>query len=97
MKILPLSPLEEKFKDFGWSAKTINGHDVSQIYKSLISTPYETGKPTCIVANTIKGKGVNFAENKIGYHSWKTTSKDDLKRANESIELCYREEINKIG
>jgi len=96
-EIVPLSPLDEKARAFGWEAKIINGHDVSQIYESLSNIPYKQGKPNCIVANTIKGKGVNFAENRIDYHSWKTKSKDDLEKAAESIELCYREEIGKIG
>ena len=68
--IMDSSPIEEKFKAFGWAVKAIDGHDFGQIYKSLAEVPLEKQKPTCIVANTTKCKGLDFAEGKFQYHHW---------------------------
>ncbi len=62
--------LSEKFKSFGWAVTTIDGHDFGQIYKSLKEVPLKKQKPTCIVANTKKCKGLDFAEGKFQYHHW---------------------------
>lgn len=88
-------PFENKYRDFGWSVRTIDGHDISQIYKALVEAPYEEGKPTCIVANTIKAKGVSFCENLPEYHHW-TPDSEDVKKAIECISQCQREEIVKV-
>lgn len=66
--ISQLEPLEEKWKAFGWATKVINGHDINDLISSLNATPHEDGKPTVIIANTIKGKGLPVAENKIEWH-----------------------------
>jgi transketolase len=64
--VLKLEPLKEKFKSFNCNIKNINGHDFNQIYKSLLVR--KNGKPTVIIANTIKGKGVKYMEGKILWH-----------------------------
>lgn len=61
-------PLEEKFKAFGWSVKTIDGHDIPTLRETLTSTPFETGKPSMLIAETIKGKGISFMENNYKWH-----------------------------
>ena len=68
--IMDSSPLEEKFKSFGWSVRTIDGHEINEIYNALKDIPLCKGKPTCIVADTTKCKGLDFAENKFEYHHW---------------------------
>ncbi len=60
-------PLDEKFASFGWAVRTIDGHDVSQITDAL-QAPAEKGKPTCVIANTIKGRGVSFMEGVVDWH-----------------------------
>ena len=67
--ILDVSPLREKFEAFGWHAVEIDGHDFAQVIPSLEDARAgKSGKPTCIVANTIKGKGVSFMENNPEWH-----------------------------
>lgn len=60
-------PLEEKFASFGWSVISIDGHDLGQITAAL-AEPAEAGKPTCVIANTIKGRGVGFMEGEVAWH-----------------------------
>lgn len=58
-----------KFLSFGWHVIEIDGHDMRQILDALNQADYVKGMPTVIVANTVKGKGVSFAENVVGYHN----------------------------
>jgi transketolase len=66
--VLDLDPLVEKWRSFGWAARELNGHDLDALREVLTQVPLEAGKPTCIVAHTIKGKGVSFMEGKLQYH-----------------------------
>jgi len=74
--VMPLEPLEDKFKSFGWSAKRIDGHNIQDIYEALSTVPFIDLKPSCIIAETIKGKGLPFLEGKSSSH---ITSLDDEK------------------
>jgi len=67
-EVINLEPIEEKWKNFGWSAKTIDGHNFKEILSVFNKIPIKQGKPTVIVANTIKGKGISFMENKSCWH-----------------------------
>jgi transketolase len=60
-------PLDEKFRAFGWAIDTVNGHDFAQLTDALVG-PSEPGKPTCVIANTVKGKGVSFMEDVARWH-----------------------------
>lgn len=97
LDILPVAPFEPKYLSFGWSVRTIDGHDIAQIYKALSEAPYEVEKPTCIIANTIKGKGVDFAENSPEYHHWAPPSDEQADFAIECMKKCYKLEVEKIG
>ncbi|HTB83808.1 MAG TPA: transketolase [Candidatus Sulfotelmatobacter sp.] len=72
-------PLDEKWRAFGWAVKTVNGHDYAQLTEAL-SKPAETGKPTCVIANTVKGRGVSFMENVAKWHHG-VPSETELKQA----------------
>jgi transketolase len=63
-------PLERRYQAFGWAVKVIDGHAIAEIYEALTAVPLEAGKPTMIIANTIKGKGLSFAEGNYQYHHW---------------------------
>jgi len=65
-KINALEPLQKRLEAFGWNVKTIDGHDISEI-AAVLKTRHES-KPTAIIADTIKGKGVSFMENKSAWH-----------------------------
>ncbi|MEQ6359972.1 transketolase [Thermoanaerobacter thermohydrosulfuricus] len=63
-----IEPVNEKFKAFGWHVIEIDGHDFDQIDKAIEEAKATKGKPTLIIAHTIKGKGVSFMENQVGWH-----------------------------
>ena len=62
------APFEDKFSAFGWNVITINGNDFDEIESALDSARECKGKPTAIIANTVKGKGVSFMENQVSWH-----------------------------
>ena len=51
-----------------WAVREIDGHDLNAIEKALIAVPFETDRPSCVVAHTIKGKGISFMEDKLLWH-----------------------------
>ncbi|GGF33074.1 transketolase [Echinicola rosea] len=61
-------PIDQKFEAFGWSVKHVDGNDVEALSKTLKSAPFETGKPSFVIAHTVKGKGISFMENNIKWH-----------------------------
>lgn len=67
-------PLDKKFESFGWAVKETNGNDVEALKKIFQSLPFEKGKPSLIIANTIKGKGISFMENDPVWHHGVPTS-----------------------
>lgn len=67
-KIMDLEPVVEKWKAFGWAVLEIDGHDFTQIDKALDQAETVKGRPTFIVAHTVKGKGVSFMENDPEWH-----------------------------
>jgi transketolase len=72
-------PVDEKFLAFGWTVRSTNGHDFSELTR-VLNAPPEPGKPTCVIANTVKGKGVSFMENNVKWHH-RVPSADELKQA----------------
>lgn len=67
-EVINLEPLAEKWRAFGWGTKEINGHDLPSIGEALSNVPYESNRPSCIVAHTVKGKGVSYMEDKLLWH-----------------------------
>ena len=61
-------PFEPKFEAFGWNVMTVDGHDYEALHYAFEKAKEYKGKPTCIIAKTIKGKGVSFMENQAGWH-----------------------------
>lgn len=76
--------IENKFKSFGFHTMTIDGNDVESIMSALSTAETVKGKPTCIVAKTIKGKGVSFMENEVSWHG-KALSDEEYKKAIEEL------------
>ena len=81
--ILQLEPLNKKFISFGCFVKIIDGHNYSQIYKSLLFK--SKNKPYIIIANTIKGKGVKFMENSVLWH-YKSPDSKELSEAIKELQ-----------
>lgn len=67
-EILNTEPLVDKWQAFGWHVIEIDGHDLEQIFAAYEAAMSHTGRPVCIVARTIKGKGVSFMENNVEWH-----------------------------
>lgn len=67
-EVLDLAPLQEKWRACGWTVREIDGHDVPEISSTLAGVPFSAGFPNCIIANTVKGKGVSFMQDKLLWH-----------------------------
>ena len=79
-EVLGLEPFAAKWQAFGWAVREIDGHNVEEIDRVLTNVPYEPGKPTCVIAETVKGKGVSFMENKLLWH-YRSPDQDEMARA----------------
>ncbi|MBQ9429005.1 MAG: transketolase [Clostridia bacterium] len=66
--IVDPTPLDQKFLAFGWNVVVIDGHSFDEIERALGVAKATKGRPTLILANTVKGKGVSFMENQVGWH-----------------------------
>lgn len=75
-----MEPFAEKWRAFGWSVQEIDGHDVGALASVLASVPFEPGRPSAIIARTVKGKGVSFMENDLEWH-YRPPNDHDLQRA----------------
>jgi transketolase len=82
--IMEVAPLAEKWRAFGWHTLEIDGHDIPAIQKALAEAEATKGKPTCIVAHTVKGKGVSFMENNPKFHGTAPTA-DEVKLALQEL------------
>lgn len=82
--VMNLEPLPEKWKAFGWHPIEVNGHDLSQLIAAFDEAKRVKGKPTAIVAHTIKGKGVSFMENNVDFHG-KAPTPDEMEKALEEL------------
>lgn len=79
--VMALEPLADKYRAFGWDVIEIDGHKMKEIVPALETAYANTGdKPVCILANTIKGKGVSFMEDVVGWHG-KSPKPDELDKA----------------
>lgn len=67
-EVLELAPLADKFRAFHWNVIEIDGHDHDAIREALSESSLRSGRPTCVIAATIKGKGVSFMENQLLWH-----------------------------
>lgn len=79
-EVINLEPFKDKWTAFGWIVKEIDGHNFSQIEKTLSGVPFEKNKPSIAIAHTIKGKGVSFMENQLAWH-YKSPNKEQLETA----------------
>jgi transketolase len=67
-EVLPLEPLADKWRAFGWSVREIDGHDVAAVSAALSGVPFVSGRPSCIIAHTVKGRGVAMMEDELLWH-----------------------------
>lgn len=81
---LSLEPFVDKWKAFGWNVIEIDGHSITEIIESYNKASSFKSKPTCIVAHTIKGKGVSFFENNVLWH-YRSAKDDEYKKAKSEL------------
>lgn len=67
-EVMDLHPLADKFRAFRWAVREIDGHDHGQIRDALGTAPWEPGRPSVVIAHTVKGKGVDFMEGQLQWH-----------------------------
>lgn len=80
-EVMNLEPLADKFRAFNWSVHEVDGHDLEALSKTLRGAKADrSGKPKCVVAHTIKGKGVSFMEQELAWH-YRSPSTDDYEKA----------------
>jgi transketolase len=80
-------PVDEKFAAFGWEVRVVDGHDFTALTEALTNKP-AAGKPTCVIANTVKGRGISFMENVVKWHHG-VPSDDEYQQA--QVELAKAE------
>jgi transketolase len=81
---LGLEPFADKWRAFGWAVVETDGHDHDQLRDALSTLPSEPGKPTCVIAHTVKGKGVSFMEHSVLWH-YRTAKGDELAAAESEL------------
>jgi transketolase len=86
--VMSNEPLDEKWRAFGWAVRTVNGHDYAALTE-VLSQPAEPGKPTCVIANTVKGRGVSFMENVAKWHHG-VPSDAELKQAFAELDAAEK-------
>lgn len=85
-EVMSSYPIDDKFRSFGFEIIKIDGHDIEEIINALEVAKNVKGKPTCIIAKTIKGKGISFMENQVGWHG-KAPNEEQYKQALKELEL----------
>jgi transketolase len=88
--IISLSPFAERWKSFGWAVKEIDGHNMTEVVDALESIPFSKNKPSVIIANTIKGKGISFMENVPIWH-YRLPNEEELKIVLKELDIDERE------
>ena len=68
-RVMAIEPLAAKWESFGWAARTLDGHDLPALVAALEAVPFEPGKPSALIADTVKGKGVSFLEQAHAHYS----------------------------
>jgi transketolase len=95
--VMNVDPLAEKYRAFGWNALAVDGHDIEALMRAFREARACRDRPTLIIAETIKGKGVSFMENQAGWHGV-ATSNAELEKALEDISCptCTKEYVGRL-
>jgi transketolase len=67
-RTVALEPLADRWRSFGWAVVDVDGHDHAALARTFDSLPLETGRPSCVIARTVKGRGVSFIEDRVEWH-----------------------------
>jgi transketolase len=83
--VLELEPLGDKFRAFRWAVREVDGHNLHELIGAFSALPFEQGKPSVVIAHTVKGKGVSFMENDLAWH-YKSPTAEQMQAALEELE-----------
>ncbi len=84
-EVLELEPFAAKWQSFGWGVTEVDGHDIEQLRETLRQIPFQHSRPSCVIAHTIKGRGVSFMEDKLLWH-YRSPDDDEFERAVRELE-----------
>ncbi len=87
--VMNTDPLDAKWKAFGWAVREVDGNDVAALKEAFTALPFEKGKPSVIIAKTVKGKGVSFMENQLKWHHGVPTAAQ-YEQAQEELDEAMR-------
>jgi transketolase len=79
-EVLGLAPLDAKWRAAGWATRNVDGHDMATLVETLAAAPFEPGRPSALIAHTVKGKGVSFMEDRLKWH-YQTPTTDEVEAA----------------
>lgn len=85
--VIDLDPFADKWRAFGWGVREIDGHDMTEILDALGSVPFQQGRPSCVIAHTVKGKGVSFMEDRLLWH-YRNPTTEEYKAAVSELEAA---------
>lgn len=88
-KVMNPTPIDEKFRAFGWHVQVIDGHNFDEIDRAVTAAEQVTDKPSAIICKTVKGKGVSFMENNAGWHG-KAPNDEQYAIAEAELESAYQ-------
>jgi transketolase len=91
-EVIPLEPLAAKWGAFGWVVEEVDGHDLRSLRDVLAALPFEKGRPSALIAHTVKGKGVSFMENRLAWH-YKSPNDEELAQALAEVDRALREKL----
>ena len=83
-KVMSIYPLKEKWENFGFETIEIDGHNIEEIIQAFEKARTIQSKPTAIIAKTVKGKGISFMENQVGWHG-KAPNEEQYKEAMQEL------------
>ncbi len=78
-EVQDLEPLRDKWESFGFAVRDVDGHDIGDLRRTLADLPFVAGRPNAVIAHTVKGKGVSFAENNMAWHHKSRMAEDELR------------------
>jgi transketolase len=84
-EVIDLAPLADKWRAFGWGVAEIDGHDLAAIEGVYAAVPFVPGRPSCIIAHTVKGKGISYMEDRLLWH-YRAPRGEDLEKALAELE-----------
>ena len=84
--ILDLHPLADKFRAFRWEVREVDGHNMEELATTFSSLPFQSGKPSVVIAHTVKGKGISFMEDTLAWH-YKSPTTEQMEAALRELEV----------